>query len=337
MGKLRLLTGTHRTRAEQSSPQYFKLAALPLLLLSSGCAAEVEYSAATLKPDGSYSTVIAGNAVDGAVYQAGSIAKYACTILALRFVDQGKLDLDQSLGSIFPDKELGEAGRVTMVDLLANRSGLRDGLTSAVEENTSAIMEISDPLDATVKFAAGALSARPDTAFSYDLVNWIAVQAVLEQVGKRPIDDLLTSEVLQNAGMENSYVFDRELGSDAQPPISEARPMPDFLKCAGGLASPPKDLVKMLRFVHLGGLSEGIRATLMQARTPEENYSLGGRYERVEGRLIDWKTGSNGPYKTVVVYDPASDQGFAAMTATDDWSTIERLRDEWLADLVTPK
>lgn len=324
-------------RAERSSRQNPWLAALPLLLVSSSCTGGVEYSAATLEADGSYSTETAGNAVNGAVYQAGSVAKYACTILALRFVDQGELELGQTLASIFPDEALGEAGRVTVTDLLANRSGLRDGLTPAIEEDMSSVMEISDPLDATMKFAAGELVASPGGEYSYDLVNWIAIQAILEQVGGRPIEDLLTAEVLQEAEMESSYIFHRELGSDAQPPVTDALPMPDFLKCAGGLASRPKDLVKMLRFVHLGGLSEGVRATLMQVRTPEENYSLGGRFERVEGRLVDWKTGSNGPYKTVVVYDPASDQGFAAMTAADDWSTIERMRDEWLADLATPE
>ncbi|WP_296722383.1 serine hydrolase [Erythrobacter sp.] len=101
--------------------------ALSLILTSSGCAGEVEYSAATLKPGGPYSIETAGNAVDGAVYQAGSLAKYACTILALRFVDPGKLDLDQTLESVFPDEEMGEAGCVSVPDLLANRSGLRDG------------------------------------------------------------------------------------------------------------------------------------------------------------------------------------------------------------------
>jgi len=324
MGKLRLLKG-------------HKLAALSLLLVSSNCTREVEYSAATLEPDGSYSTETAGNAVDEAVYQAGSVAKYACTILVLRFVDQRKLDLDQTLASIFPGEALGEAGRVTVADLLANRSGLRDGLTPAIEEDMSVVMEMSDPLSASMTFAAGDLSANPGAEYSYDLVNWIAVQAVLEQVGKRPIEDLLTADVLKEAGMQSSYIFDRELGFDAQPPVSDAMPMPDFLKCAGGLAARPRDLVALLRFVHNGGLSRDMRATLMQVRTPEENYSLGGRFERIEGRLIDWKTGSNGPYKSVVVYDPESDQGFAAMTATDDWTTIERLRGEWLADLVEPR
>ena len=310
-----------------------QLWALPMLLVSSSCAGETEYSSATLEPDGTFSTELAGSAVDGAVYQAGSVAKYACTILALRFVDQGRLDLDQTLAATFPEEQLGKAGTVTVANLLANRSGLRDGLSPAIEADMSAVMEMSDSLDAMKDFAAGELSAAPGTTYSYDLVNWIAVQAVLEQVGGRPIDNLLTAEVLRRAGMENSYVFDRELGPDSQPPVTKAMPMPNFLKCAGGVASRPQDLVAMLRFVHRGGLSRSALATLMQVRTPEENYSLGGRFERIDGRLIDWKTGSNGPYKSVVVYDPQSDQGFAAMTATDDWTTIERLRDEWLSDL----
>lgn len=51
------------------------------------------------------------------------------------------------------------------------------------------------------------------------------------------------------------------------------------------------------------------------------------------GRKVDWKTGSNGPYKSLVVYDPRTDTGLAAMTGSDSWDEIEALRDRWLSEL----
>ena len=110
-------------------------------------------------------------------------------------------------------------------------------------------------------------------------------------------------------------------------------PMPGFLQCAGGLASRPLDLIGLLRFTYKGGLSARALNQLTSVATPEENYALGGRIHEHEGSIWSWQTGSNGPYKSIAIYDPVSDSGFAAMTATGDWAPMQAARDEWLAAL----
>ena len=85
----------------------------------------------------------------------------------------------------------------------------------------------------------------------------------------------------------------------------------------------PSDLIRLQQFVHGGGLSPSSLAAIQTIATPDEDYAL-------DGRLLDWKTGSNGPYKSLSIYEPERKIGFAAMTAQNDWAAIEQARDEWL-------
>ncbi len=307
--------------------------AMFILTVVSSCTRSGEFAAAELAESGDFEYLHSGSAREGAVYQAGSIAKYACTILTLRYADEGLLDLNQPIGLYLPELPLGHASEPTISQLLANRSGLRDGLMPAVEADMASVLALRSAENALVEFPSGNLSSPPGSEYSYDLVNWIAVQAVLERVGGESIDKLLTRKVLIPAGMTESFVFKQALGVEAQAPVTDPQPMPDFLKCAGGLAAVPKDLVLLSRFAHTEGLSKQSLQALKTIRTPEENYSLGGRFEKHADRLIDWKTGSNGPYKSIVVYDPKTDTGIAAMTASDTWTEIETVREGWISKL----
>lgn len=251
------------------------------------CDEPSEFASAELLETGEFSVDYSDESEKGAVYQAGSVAKYACTILALRYVDEGLLELNEPIVSYLPNLQLDEAGVTTVADVLANRSGLRDGLTPAVETDMASVLSLRSAETALVEFSSGELSFSPGSEYSYDLVNWIAAQAILERVGGQPIDELLAREALEPAGMNQSFVFEKSLGQEAQTPATEPLPMPDFLKCAGGIAAVPQDLVLLLRFAHKRGLSTRSVQALKAIRTPEENYSLGGRFENRAGRLID--------------------------------------------------
>lgn len=308
--------------------------AVALSVPTAAAAQDASYAYAELPSEGPAASGVSGGDREGAVYQAGSITKYACAIAALRLADRNMLDLDATLGDVLPwlDKDAG-AARATVRQVLANRSGLPDGLMPAVAEDIQTVLAVGDVKRAMALYVSGDLAAEPGAKFSYDLVNWIAAQAIIEQVTGTPLDEALAELVLRPAGMEHSRVFTGQLGEDGQEPVEPARAVPNFLKCAGGLASTPADLLALQRFANRGGLSEGALAQLRTVLTPEEDYTLGGRFVQTDVGLIDWKTGSNGPYKSVAVYDPATDTGFAAMTATNDWTAIEAARDRWLEKL----
>ncbi|MXO65872.1 serine hydrolase domain-containing protein [Altericroceibacterium endophyticum] len=295
------------------------------------------YSEAELTPDGHIVSRTLGDDGEGAIYQAGSISKFACSLAALRLAEAGRLDLDAPLSVTLPEYENPAAQDVTLRQVLANRSGLPDRLLAAFQEDPAIATATLPPAEAANRFAAGELAFTPGAQWSYDLVNWIVAQAVIERVTGKELPDALEELIFKPAGMGHSHVFLGQLGPDGQEPSEPARPLPNYLRCAGGIATQPGDLIALLRFADHGGLSAASLKQLNTITTPEQNYTLGSRYEEVETadgkRFIRWLTGSNGPYKSVAVYDRVTDTGYAAMSARDDREFIHQTRDSWISNI----
>ncbi|WP_296722747.1 serine hydrolase [Erythrobacter sp.] len=272
-----------------------------------------------------------GNANTGLRYQAGSIAKLMCTIAVLRLSDAGQVNIDAPVSTLLPELAGAPSGQPTLRQIMANRSGLMDGLSPAIETDFAAATAIADTSEAISRFVPDRLAFSPDESFSYDLVNWILVQRAIEKATGEPLSVALEKLVLVPAGMQSSEVFKGQPKEDVAQPSEPVMPVPAFLRCAGGLISTPSDLIRLSRFAYQGSLSAPSIAALETVLTPDENYALGGRIEIHEGRPLAWHTGSNGAYKSLVVYDSVSDRGFSAMTAQGDWSVIEAARERWLA------
>ncbi len=309
------------------------IAALTASFFAMSASQSAAYSYAELSTEGQISHGVDGDDRPGALYEAGSIGKFACTLAVLRIADRGALAIDARLGDILSETADTPIADVTLRQVLQSRSGIADGLLPAFGVDPQAVMQTPDAMNAMMKYATGELVNVPGDQWSYDLVNWIVVQAVLERVTGNDIADILETLVLRPAGMGQSRIFVGAIGPDAEPPASPGRPIPAFLTCAGGLATTPTDLIALARFPHNGGLSANGLAALTDIATPAEDYALGGRFiarSQTDARLISWQTGSNGAYKSLVVFDPISDVGFAAMTASGDSTAIQRHRGDWM-------
>ena len=307
------------------------IVALPLLLAGTDLCAQAgpDYAQAELD-DGRILASTTGAYRDGATYQAGSISKYACTLAALRLVDRGALDLDTPVARYLPEQDPRWSEKVTLRHLMANRSGLPDGLTPVIQTDMAAALVDRPVGKALSEYVQGPPTFDPGSEYSYDLVNWIAVKAVLRSVTGQPLAEMLGKLVFEPAGMGRTGLYDPQRTAQMQAAQDGDVAPPGYLACAGGVVSAPRDIVAMLRFANKGGLSERTLSDLRAITTPEENYTLGGRVEMKGDRLLDWKTGSNGPYKSLAVYDPARDIGFAAMTASGEWDAINAARDAWI-------
>ena len=307
------------------------LATALLATVTASSALSAEYAEAVLTLDSRIVSQTHGEQDAAALYEAGSIGKFACTIATLRLADRGMLSLDDTVGSLLPQFAESVIGPITLRQVMASRSGIADGLMPAFRSDPRSVMATPDATTAIERFATGPLAFDPGTQWSYDLVNWIVVQAVLEDVSGLAIAPLLEREVLRPAGMDDSRIFLGRVGKGGAVPASEAPPLPRFLTCAGGLATTPTDLLALARYPHNGGVGEASLAELTRVHTPDEGYTLGGRFMRNDdGQPLSWQSGSNGAYKSLVTYDPASDTGFAAMTASGDSAEIEAARDAWM-------
>lgn len=299
-------------------------------------AADISFSEAELQAGRDIETHAVGKTSGDSVFQIGSISKFACTLAILDLHHKGRLNIDAVIADVLPGYRGAAGGRVKVSHLLQNRSGLKDGIIAAFRADQSLATTSIPSLQAANRFASSAPKFEPGSQFDYIIANWIIVQAILEHVDGAPVGNVLKTRVFDPAGMRHTSVFDGVLaGANVAPPVTPARPVPDFLTCAGGFASTATDLVKLVRHpYHTAGFSSDVLMQLTAIATAEENYALGGRYisMKQDGKdhILSWQSGSNGAYKSIAVYDPVLDFGYAIATADDARTAIERRRDAWM-------
>ncbi|WOR15620.1 serine hydrolase domain-containing protein [Hyphomonas sp. FCG-A18] len=273
------------------------------------------------------------------VHQAGSIAKYVCTLAALRLENEGRLSLDASIAELLPEYNGPNASDVTLRRLLENRSGLEDRLIPALRNDPSLPSKKLSLIDAANEIGVGEATKAPGVMFEYTNGNWVLVGAILEHVGEQPLSNLLDAWVLKPAGADTAYIIDGELTGD-DPVIAKGTslPLPSFVACAGGLAGTPTDLLKISRYAFRSSdFDFDDRAALRSVTTSAQDYTLGGRFKLVrdantgQKRRISWQSGNNGAWYAFVAYDPDTDNGFALVTPDADAAeyTLE-MRYTWL-------
>jgi CubicO group peptidase (beta-lactamase class C family) len=128
------------------------------------------------------------------LWDLASVSKVVGTMsVALRFVDEGRLDLDAPVTQYYPAFGGGEKDRVTVRMLLDHTSGLRPYIPFY---RTAASRE-----EAITELLADSLRRAPGTAPEYSDLNAILLGLVLERVGGAPLDSLVRQEVTRPLGM----------------------------------------------------------------------------------------------------------------------------------------
>ncbi|MGP3928311.1 serine hydrolase domain-containing protein [Streptomyces sp. 8N616] len=128
----------------------------------------------------------------GTLFDLASLTKLFTAVAAVQQVERGALDLDRPVAAYVPG--FGAAGKaaVTVRQLLTHTSGLRPELPLYEREGRAAQLAMvweDAPLTA------------PGTAYCYSDLNLIALQAVLEGVSERPLDELVREGITGPLGM----------------------------------------------------------------------------------------------------------------------------------------
>jgi CubicO group peptidase (beta-lactamase class C family) len=274
-----------------------------------------------------------------APHQAGSIGKYVCTLAALRMQNAGLIKLDAPVSELLPEFRGPQAQTVTLRRLLENRSGLEDKLIPALQADPD-LPNKTIPFETAInEIAVGEANQAPGVAFDYANGNWVLVGAILERAAGTSLADALQDWVMSPAGMDSSYIIDRELsGPDPVIALEDSLPLPSFMACAGGLAATATDLLKLSQYPFFSDdFDFDDRTALQMVTSPEQDYTLGGRFKLVTeaetgtSRRISWQSGNNGPWYAFVAYDPATGNGLAMLAP--DASNGEILLDKraaWL-------
>jgi len=245
-------------------------------------------------------------------FELGSMSKWFASIVVLKLVDQGRLDLDAPIGRYLPDYRADTGARLTLRRLMSHSSGLPNDLLKARQTDPSIRGVELEQMEAVRRYANGNLAFEPGTDWDYSHSNWLVVKAVVERVSGQPYAALVDRFLVKPLKLKDTGVFhgdsSRVKGMAAgyaalvPEPQPKPNPVPDFMAMAGGFYASAPDLLKLMDAVLDGHvLSAASRKTLTTVLMPDQHYALGGRVrsETIGGkqRLAAWEDGSNGGFR----------------------------------------
>lgn len=144
----------------------------------------------------------------------GAASQWLTAALAMSFVDQGKITLDEPLGRYLPVLEKYMKGYITLRNCLTQTTGIED-------EQTRLGKLLKKKKYQTLEEAVNGLAAReihnnPGKEFSYGDVGLTIAARVCEVLGKKPFERLMQERITRPLKMRSTSFFNDD-GSAPNP------------------------------------------------------------------------------------------------------------------------
>lgn len=183
-------------------------------------------------------------------YRIGSISKQFVAAAVLRLQEQGRLSLDDTLGSRLP--QAGTAGRATLRQLLGHTAGVREYLPQDY-----VFAQLQQPVSAAQlleQVASQPLDFAPGERWRYSNGGYVLAAAVVEKLSGQSLFDFMQAQIFEPLKMASVVDADHQ-GLGAEDPegysvtgLGAPRPAPrmasGWLAAAGGLAMTAEDLAR---------------------------------------------------------------------------------------------
>ncbi len=243
-------------------------------------------------------------------FKIASVTKTFTAVLALQLMEQGKLNLNATIGEYLPEYS-GEARNKTTIENLITYSSGIPNCESYIGDQIYATPISADSF--IVKYSSGKLEAEPGTKFSYDNGDYIILGRIIEKLTGKSFRDNLKEKILQPLGMMNtdmlqskdivtglvqSYLFDDSLKS-----FSADKPyyIENFFS-AGAMYSTVEDLLKFDQGIFTYKILKKETVNLMLTPHPKlDNVGLGF-----------WTAAAYGALNTRFAYRPGGIYGSSA-------------------------
>jgi len=133
------------------------------------------------------------------------------SLLAATYVEEGKLRWESTMADVFPElAEKMDSGlrRVTLVQFLSHTSGVpsdNDVLTNLLEKSLLQDGNLDDLRYWLVKqWSTQPLVSEPGTKFAYANMNYVIAGAMIERVGGKTWDELITERIFTPLGLRTA-------------------------------------------------------------------------------------------------------------------------------------
>ena len=158
------------------------------------------------------------------VYRIASISKQFTAAIILKLIEEGKMEISDTLGKYLPEYPAHGAG-ITIQQLLNQTSGIGSKKYNTevekIEARRKAYYELSED-EILEMFANAPLEFAPGEQFAYRNQNYILLGMIIEKVSGLPYEQYLEEKFLKPLGLEQTGYCDenRIIGSRAQGYIS---------------------------------------------------------------------------------------------------------------------
>lgn len=193
-------------------------------------------------------------------YRVASITKAFTSVLILRLFEQGKLNLDQTVGTYLPDYKGEARDKVTIRQLLNHTSGMTniDRVPSLeyVVKNGFPLYQMPHTSDEILeKYCSAKLVGEPGKAFDYNNADYIVLGKIIERLYGKTYEQVLREKLLEPLQMRDSGMIhqpnivanlaDTYFYRDDSKTLTNDLPFyTENLYAAGGMYSTADDILK---------------------------------------------------------------------------------------------
>ncbi|TPV94571.1 MAG: beta-lactamase family protein [Myxococcales bacterium FL481] len=245
---------------------------------------------------------------DQSQFRLGTLTQQFVAVATLRFVERGRIALDDTLYTVLPSYPVVETARkITVRDLLAHTSGLPN--IHGVEAYWRGRYAPHAREELLKYFAHAPLEFVPGTDFAASNSNYIVLGLLLERLGGCSLEQVLTEEVFEPAGMRETRLSGMSPGphhttgyefSELEK-LVEARPVhPSAIRGAGAATSTAHDMLAWHRALIDDSLLSDEMRRLMH-RPVRREFGLGWVVDEVVGRRAYGHPGGTPGYNASVL------------------------------------
>ena len=209
-------------------------------------------------------------------YRIASISKTFTTVLIFKAIEEGKLEINQTIDHFFPTVK--NSNRITIKQLLYHRSGIHNFTNNNwTDWNTQPKTE-QELIKIIIK---GGIDFEPDTKTSYSNSNFVLLTFILEKIYQKPYAEILEEKITKPMGLKNTYygkkinTKDNECNSYryAEGWVILTETDMSILLGAGGIVSSPVDLILFGEALFNGKLVS--TNSFQQMKTLIEHFGMG--------------------------------------------------------------
>lgn len=189
---------------------------------------------------------------EGSVFRVASVTKSFTALLMVLAAQEGKLDLNDSLGKFFPELKEPQWRRITVAELLSHRSGIPHNEGIADYWSHKSLLPLNEGQALTEIFGTKLLF-EPGSAYKYSSPGYFLLAIILEKLYHQNFAAILREKITFPLGMNGTGVYHTQAvipGMTSSYHLAKdsvlVAPYRDFslMKGSGDLYSNPFDLLK---------------------------------------------------------------------------------------------